>query len=388
MLIKNHFFKNFYLKSKKFNKNLIKTKKAFQYIEKNLLDCPELRIHHEISRTELDFYPPQIKKFSKYKNIVVIGMGGSVLGTKSIYSYLKKKIKKKFFFFDNLDENLHVEFEKIKNLKNTGFIAVSKSGNTLETITNLNVIMSKINIKNKLAIITDRENTASKDNILASLAEKNNIDIFINHSQVGGRYSVLSETGMFPAALMGLKIYQFKNLKKLIKNKIFVSSLILNVASIFTLYKKNFKNSIILNYNSNLNDLGFWYQQLTSESLGKNGNGINPVLSTNPKDNHSLLQLYLDGPKDKFFTFFDSITKNKKINSIIQAQSKATKNVFIKEKIPFRQFFFNKLNEEEMGMFFTFTVLETILLSRLIKINPFDQPAVEQVKIETQKILS
>ena len=384
MLIKNNFFKNFYLKSKKFKENLKKTKKAYQYIEKYLWDFPELKIHSETSEAELDFSFKEIKKFSKFENIVVLGMGGSILGTKSIYSYLKKKTKKNFFFFDNLDESLHEKFYKIENLSSTGFIVVSKSGNTLETITNLNVITSKMNIWNRLAIITDKKN---KVNILAHIAKKNNIDTFIKHNQVGGRYSVLSETSMFPAVLMGLKINKFKNLKKLTKNKIFVNSLILNVASIFTLYEKNLKNSVILNYNSNLNDLGFWYQQLTSESLGKNGKGINPILSITPKDHHSLLQLYLDGPKDKFFTFFDSKIKNKKINSTIEAQSQAMKNIFKKEKIPFRYFIFNRENEEELGTFFTFSVLETILLSRLMKVNPFNQPAVEKVKIETKKIL-
>jgi glucose-6-phosphate isomerase len=166
-------------------------------------------------------------------------------------------------------------------------------------------------------------------------------------------------------------------------------------------------NSIILNYDSNLNDLSLWYQQLVGESLGKKGKGINPILSNAPKDHHSVLQLYLDGPKDKFFTFFESVNKksnykaanqiipnsmkfikNKNINFIIKAQSDAVKKIFFKDKIPFRQFLFNKKNEEELGIIFTFFVLETILLARLMKINPFDQPAVEKVKAETKRILS
>ena len=118
---------------------------------------------------------------------------------------------------------------------------------------------------------------------------------------------------MFPAALMGLDLMKFKNLKMLIKNKNFVSSLIQNVASIHTLNSKKINNSVILNYDSGLNDLGYWYQQLVAESLGKKGKGINPILSFGPRDHHSLLQLYLDGPKDKFFTFFNSSQK-KKIN--------------------------------------------------------------------------
>ena len=130
------------------------------------------------------------------------------------------------------------------------------------------------------------------------------------------------------------------------------------------------------------------------------------MMSFAPKDHHSLLQLYLDGPRDKFFTFFTSSSKenkhkiskniipkdmkflkNKNLKFIIQAQSKATKNIFKLKKIPFRQIIFNKKNEEELGRIFTFFVLETIMLARLMKINPFNQPAVEQVKIETRKYL-
>ena len=204
---------------------------------------------------------------------------------------------------------------------------------------------------------------------------------------------------------MGLNINKFKNLKKLIHKKNFVSSLIQNVASIYTLNVQGIRNSVILNYDSDLNDLGYWYQQLVGESLGKKKKGITPILSTAPKDHHSVLQLYLDGPKDKFFTFFNSsnkekkyklsgkiipksmkFLKNKMLRDVIKAQSNATKNIFRSKNIPFRSFVFNKSNEEELGLIFTFFVLETILLARLMNINPFDQPAVEQVKIELSLI--
>ena len=164
---------------------------------------------------------------------------------------------------------------------------------------------------------------------------------------------------------------------------------------------------MILNYDSDLNDLGYWYQQLVAESLGKKGGGITPILSEVPKDHHSVLQLYLDGPKDKFFTFFSSsdkgkkhkvsgkiipnsmkFLKNRRLGYIIKAQCNATKNIFKSKNIPFRHFFFNRCNEEALGMIFTFFVLETILLARLMNINPFDQPAVEQIKTETRRILS
>ena len=311
-----------------YNKNLKKTKKIFNSlkleIKKNSI--PILQSHQK--DYELQIPINIIKKYSKYKNIIIIGMGGSILGTKSIYSFFKKKIKKEVFFLDNLDENLYLKYDKIKNLKNSCFIVVSKSGNTLETITNLNTIFSKSLLKNKLVIITEL-----KDSTLIKIGKKYHAEIIEHNVLIGGRYSVLSEVGMFPAILMKLKINNFKNLKKLIYNKYFVSSLINSASSIYTFAQKGIKNSIILNYDTKLNDLCAWHQQLVGESLGKKGKGIMPIVSVCPKDNHSLLQLYLDGPKDKFFTFFSSLNNgNKKIKSIVNAQCEATKSIFKKKQ--------------------------------------------------------
>ena len=263
------------------------------------------------------------------------------------------------------------------------------------------MIFSKSLLKNKLVIITE-----VKDNILTKIASEFNAEIIEHKDFIGGRYSVLSEVGMFPSALMGLNTSKFKNLKKLINSKSFVSSLIQDVACIYTLNGQGKKNSVILNYDSDLNNLSYWYQQLIGESLGKNQKGITTILSPSPRDHHSVLQLYLDGPKDKFFTFFNSsnsiskykiygkiipdnmkFIKNKSLKFIVDAQCEATKKIFKTKNIPFRHFIFNKNNEEELGSIFTFFVLETILLARLLKVNPFNQPAVEQVKIETRKIL-
>ncbi len=402
MLNKNNFFNNFSFHSKKLSQNLTRTKKIFKSFKSDLenFEIPLLQSYEK--KYLYDFSSTIIKKYSKYRNIVVIGMGGSILGTKSIYSFFKTKIKKNVFFFDNLDEDLHLKFRRLKILKNSCFIIISKSGNTLETITNLSVVFSKSLLKNKSIIITE-----TKDNSLNDIANKINAEIIEHKNFIGGRFSVLSEAGMLPAALMGLDINRFKNLKKLIINKNFVSSLIQNVANIYTFNMYGKKNSVILSYDSDLNDLGYWYQQLVAESLAKDRKGITPILTTLPRDHHSVLQLYLDGPKDKFFTFFSSSSsknkykisgniipnsmkflKNKKIKSIIDSQGEVAKIVFKSHKVPFRHFVFEKKTEEELGMTFTYFVLETLLLARLMNVNPFNQPAVEKIKIETRKILS
>jgi glucose-6-phosphate isomerase len=215
---------------------------------------------------------------------------------------------------------------------------------------------------------------------------------------------VLSEVGMLPAELMGLNPAKFRQLNNLVKNKRFMNLLIANVNSIISMLKKGKSNSIMLNYDPKLKNFLEWYKQLVGESLGKNGKGLLPVISEMPKDNHSVMQLYLDGVKKNFYTFF-SIKDNSslKINTILNSnkfledrtvseiklfQKKATENVFERKKIPFRSFEIIKLDEKTIGELFIFFILETILLGNVLKVNPYDQPAVESIKKETKKFLN
>jgi len=332
-----------------------------------------------------------LQRLKKYSKVKLIGMGGSSLGAKSIYSFLRKNIKKEFIFYDNLS----YKKKSRENSKNTLNLIISKSGNTLETITNTNISA----IKNQKNVFI----TENKNSYLLNLAKKLKSEVVFHNNYIGGRYSVLSEVGMLPAELMGLKESQFKKYDDLIKNKKFLNALISSVSNILNYSKKGKTNSIILNYDENSSDLFYWYQQLVAESLGKKGKGVLPIISNLPKDNHSLMQLYLAGPKNNFFTFFfvnektnfkinnktllksHSYLKNKTIDEIKKSQFNATQQVFKKEKLPFRSFLISKRNEETLGELFTFFILETILLGRALKINPFDQPAVELIKIETKK---
>ena len=241
---------------------------------------------------------------------------------------------------------------------------------------------------------------------MISLANKLKAEVIHHNDFIGGRYSVLSEVGMLPAELMGLKITKFKCLNNLVKNKNFINSLILNVSNTIELIKKKKTNSIILNYDESSFVLFYLYQQLIAESLGKKSKGILPIVSEMPKDNHSLMQLYLDGNKNNFFTFFfvegsstkkivnnrilssHQYLKNKNVNDILRSQFLATQHIFKKKNIPFRSFYLKKRNEENLGVLFIFFMLETILLGKAMNINPYDQPAVELIKTETKKILS
>jgi len=172
MFNENNFFKNFSLNSRGFNQNLKKTKIIFNSFKSDLKNSKIPPLQSYEKDYIFDFTQNTVRKFYKYKNIIIIGMGGSILGTKSIFSFLKTKIKKKVFFFDNLDENLYLQFNKIKILKNSCFIIVSKSGNTLETIANLSMIFSKFLFKNKSIFITEM-----KDNVLNDIADKFNAEI-------------------------------------------------------------------------------------------------------------------------------------------------------------------------------------------------------------------
>ena len=334
-----------------------------------------------------------ISKYRKYSKINLIGMGGSVLGTRSIYNFLSHKIKKKVTFIDNLEKKIK---NKSDNSKKELNLIISKSGNTLETITNINIFTKK-NQKNIFI-------TQNKKSYLLNLANKLKSEIIHHNNYIGGRYSVLSEVGMLPADLIGLDTKKFRQFNNLIKNKNFINSLVLGVSNVLDFVNKKKTNSVILNYDENSSDLFYWYQQLIAESLGKKNKGLLPIISNMPKDNHSLMQLYLSGPKNNFFTFFfvnaetslkiinkdllqtHNYLKNKTLDDIKYAQFKATQKVFEKKNIPFRSFFIKKRNEKTLGELFTFFILETILLGKVMKINPFDQPAVELIKKETKKI--
>ena len=389
MLTKNIKFKNFIkkknLKISKILRNILNDKSLFK-------KYPFLESFNK--NYKYSYKKKKLNLFKKFSEVNLVGMGGSILGAETIYNFLNHKIDKKFNFYNNLN------FQNIlkTNKKNIN-IVISKSGNTLETISNFNLLLQKQN-KNKNVILCE-----NKENFLRSLGKKLKAEIFEHKNYIGGRYSVLSEVGMLPAELMGLSEKKFKRFNYLVKNKYFINSLIENVISINNFIKKGKTNLVLLNYDEKSDSLFHWYQQLLAESLGKKKRGIFPIVSKMPRDNHSLLQLYLDGPKNNFYTIFSSreknsqklnnkylmnnysIIKNKNINKILQSQKKATENVFRREKIPFRSFEVINRSEETLGELFCFFILETILLGYLLKVNPFDQPKVELIKNETKKIL-
>ena len=380
--------------SKNFNRIFLEVKNEIKNTNKtlNVLD----------RNFKFNFKFKNLKRFKKFKTIVLIGMGGSILGAEAIYNFFQEKIKKEIYFLNDLDEN------KIKYLKKKGslskllFIVISKSGNTIETLSNtflLNII--KKNSKNIILI------SEQKNNLLFLLSKKLNLFYVEHKSYIGGRYSVLSEVGILPAYLMGINIIKFRSkiLESLNEqNKNFLKKSTIKIANLMN--SRRFDNLIFLNYFPELEKFLYWSQQLIAESLGKRNKGFLPVVSNVPKDHHSLLQLYLDGPKNKLFYIFSfdkksnkkiKINKNilvknflnkKRLSTIKVAQKKAVIKSFIKKKIPFREFKIKKQNEEVLGSLFSSFIIETIIVAKLLKLNPFDQPAVEQVKVYTKQFLN
>ena len=383
MFSKNIFYKSF------------NSKKISKFKKKNFINLikEKSEIFNSMKKSYKNQYNIQsIKKNISRRETRIFGIGGSILGSQAINSFLENKIKKKIIFIDNLNKKTSFQSKNFFN------IIISKSGNTLETIASS---AAYINKNDKNLILTE-----NKKNYLRDLAQELKAEIVNHNNFIGGRYSVLSEVGMLPAEIMGLDPKKFRRFNHIVKNNHFIESLIDSVNSILFFAKKKKYNSIIINYDEKSENLFKWYQQLVSESLGKKNKGILPTISNMPKDNHSVMQLYLDGFKNNFFTFFSSMEKTNikpkrqilmnrlnylksfDLNQIKSIQKKATENIFIKRNIPFRSFDIAVRNEETLGELFSFFIFETIILGRALKVNPFDQPSVELIKKETSKIFS
>ena len=387
--------------SSKFNN---KFKKKYSLILKDItknLDEPKDTLHSLSQEFKFNFKIKDIYKFKRFKTVAIIGMGGSILGSEALYYFLKDKIKKNFLFFDDINEYKLNKLKTENNLKKILFIVISKSGNTIETLSNLLALkILKKNSKN-IIVISEKFN-----NPLYRLSQKMKLHHIEHKNYIGGRYSVLSETGMVPAYLMGLNIQGLR--KNLLihfksKNKKFLKDSSIKLTNL--LQNNRFKNLIFFNYVSKLDKFLYWTQQLIAESLGKKGKGFFPSIAKAPRDHHSLLQLYLDGPKDKIFYIFSedinndkkiklrnldkrvNFLSNKSLNQIKDAQKNAFVKALKKKNIPYREFRIRDYSENTLGELFSYFMLETVIVGKLSNINPFNQPAIEEVKINTKKLL-
>ena len=377
-------------------------------IKKICHELPALNIVKDIDL--LDYTIEQTEKFKKNKKkFVVFGTGGSNLGARALINTLIEQ-PKNILFFDNIDP-LFFQNEIINlDLNTTGFIVISKSGTTPETLSQFGSIVNIAREKNNLDMLFKNSLvvTEFKDSPLFNIAKKNNCTLLEHKKDIGGRYSIFSNVGMIPAILAGLDVKKIHlGASKAFENDYFLDTF--KFAQIFKFCtSNNYLSNVIMTYSDGLTYFGKWYMQLWAESIGKKDRGITALHAIGTTDQHSQLQLYLDGPKDKFFTFIKSnyhkkglkidakIMKEESINYLINktmgdlmhAEQDATIDTFKLNNFKFREILLNEINEEAMGTLMAVSIMETIAACIYFEVDPFDQPAVEQGKILTKKYLS
>jgi len=351
-----------------------------------------------------------------FENVLFLGTGGSSLGGKTLVSikenFFFKDTSPKVYFLENIDEHSISRLTKKINLQNTALVVISKSGETIETLSQFFFLKNEMkdidNFKKKVFIITE-----NKKSTLKEIQEEEGFKYYEHKKNIGGRFSVFSLVGLLPASLVGFEISSFREggklfLKNLISDdKGFFDNNFFPALSLMILYKKNYNISVFMPYSDRLDNLSFWYRQLWAESIGKNKMGITPVNALGTVDQHSQLQLYLDGPSDKFFTFiFEKQKKikkkldcsygkeknyrllhNKSLDNLLIYELKATIETLKQKKKPLRVIQLDEINEKAIGSLMMFLFLETIFSCYFINVDPFNQPAVEEGKILTKKFL-
>ena len=377
-------------------------------IKKICKELPSLNILRDNSL--LEYTIEQTEKFKKNKkNFVVFGTGGSNLGARALINILTDQ-PKNILFFDNIDPLFFQNQLVNLDIKSTGFIIISKSGTTPETLSQFGSVINIANEKNILEKLYENSLvvTEFKNSPLYNIAKRNNCMLLEHKKDIGGRYSIFSNVGMIPAILADLDVKKIHEgaLRTIEKNN-FVNSL--KFAQIFKFCSSNnYLLNVMMTYSDGLNYFGKWYLQLWAESIGKNNKGVTPLHAIGTTDQHSQLQLYLDGPKDKFFTFIKSSYKNKGLKidleimkeesvnylvnktmgDLMHAEQDATIDTFKLNNFKFREILLEEINEESIGSLMVESIIETIAACIYFDVDPFDQPAVEQGKILTKKYLS
>ncbi|MBS0271950.1 MAG: glucose-6-phosphate isomerase [Proteobacteria bacterium] len=340
----------------------------------------------------------------QFEDILILGTGGSSLGGQALYA-LSTQDKPRLHFMDNIDPFTFDAIFKKVNLKTTGVIAISKSGSTVETLMQLLTCLERFqkeNLKSHFLVITE-----PTDNPLRKIAQSQNWTCLEHPTSVGGRYSCFSIVGLLPAILAGIDVFAFrKGAQNVLHQHLTEEYPPALKGSVLTvhLHKNHQKSlSVMLPYSDQLQLFSLWYCQLWAESLGKKGQGTTPISALGTVDQHSQLQLYLDGPKDKFFTIIAPSWKGKgdKINlslipeftgktmgDLFAAEQKATYETLIRHKCPTRLITIDNIDPQTLGGLMMHFMIETILTSYLLDVNAFDQPAVEEGKRLAREFLA
>lgn len=360
-------------------------------------------------------------KTKNIKNLVLLGIGGSSLGTETIFNALLHPFhnlsedlrngKPRYFILDNIDPHKMNKIIDIieKEKENTLLIVISKSGETPETTSQFmifkEILSRKSNFKDRVVIITDRNK-----GILREIVNKEGYPVLNVPEGVGGRFSVLTPVGLFPSIVMGININEIaegaNDMAIHVKKAAPQQNMAIMLAAILYLMDKKGKNiHVIMPYCERLSGFADWFRQLEGESLGKDNLGATPLKSIGVTDQHSQLQLYVDGPKNKCIMFLYSahekrgIPKSfpyieeldylagKDLNELFYAEFLGTSLSLTEVKTPNFTLLFDEINDYNLGALFFLYEMAIAFLGYLYNINPFDQPGVELGKIYTKAIM-
>ncbi len=362
-------------------------------------------------------------------DIVHFGTGGSSLGAQALAEVGKLLVgsftfngagRPRMHFLDNLESPWMERALQRCDLDNTAFLIVSKSGRTPETVAQAILAIEILKqrglareIPGRILMISDPENEARPGrNILRRLAADHGIPVLDHEADVGGRYSVLTNVGMLPAALIGLDPVRIRDGACAVIDPVLKAQTPASLPPVtgamahYALQRYLGMNIVVtMPYTSRLRLFAVWLQQLWAESLGKEGRGTQPVTAVGPVDQHSQLQLYLDGPNDRFFNIIQVTGKRESyripeayaeytdlagfcIADFTHAQQRATTDALLNRGRPVRVFRIDNVNEYTLGGLFMHFMIETILYAYMLGIDPFDQPAVEESKVLTRRYLS
>ncbi len=349
----------------------------------------------------------------KWDNVVVIGIGGSSLGTFALFKALKpinyntfpynKRGGPRLFILDNPDPELCYSILENIDKEKTIFLVISKSGETIESISNFYIILNFLDgIKENILVIT-----TSGKGPLFEIAKSLNLRFLPFPENVPGRYSVLSIVGLLPLYLLNIDISAIlkgaRDMADFLHEKLEKDNpSILSSSILIGLFEKGKRIQVIMPYSSSLFDLGLWYCQLWSESLGKKKGdfrwGQTPYPALGSVDQHSQLQLWIDGPKDKVISFWEvekfrkdftipelgfkefSYLEGKKLSFLLRIEKKATENSLAIDGVPSMTFLIPEISPFFMGQFIYLLELQTVIAGEIIGVNPFDQPGVEYGK--------
>lgn len=343
----------------------------------------------------------------KFHQLVILGTGGSSLCGEVLAGFKRNKFCKKSLevvFLPNVDPRAWDDFFNKIDYEKTAFLVISKSGESIEPMAQMLACINKYSEKDLPISEHFYALTRAEDNSLRQIAADYDMRVFEHSAEISGRYSVFSNVAFLPAIAQGFDIEKYlqgaaKFFEDYAKNA--VEAAAIHVA----LMRKNIWQNVFMTYPDNLVFLNNWYRQIWAESLGKNGTGSTPIRAVGTVDQHSQLQMYLGGRKDKFYNIvtLDCAGEGKKfgdnpyedlqylngktLGDLITAEQRSTIKTLAKNGLPVRSILLNDLTEFELGILTAHLATETILTAKLLGVNPFDQPHVEQGKVFTREFL-